>query len=365
MFKQARVTKTSRKLSASTAALAVASALTLSACAQKQVWVPEFDDARQTLEQVRQDPVVAALATKELHEAEQQFQLAHTAKEQFKSPEVIRFESNLAKIKTLVAQQQARALSANHHLEVAIGQQPMLAEELLAAASPQALTEPSMLAAMPANATVEQQLQALTQQIAALQQQLLQNPGGTTATQIEAAAVADAGAPPLSSASKTLPATSAEPELAAALPKPEVQQQALPTPASIQRSLSAMSAQPTSRGMVLTLGDRYFADGTARLWSGRAARHLDNVASVLTTNPTLNLNIEAHTDNSSGSDVSHDLSVNRAIALKSALVLRGVDGKRIHAIGYGASKPIMSNDLPLGRLQNRRVELIFPDTAGG
>jgi len=92
----------------------------------------------------------------------------------------------------------------------------------------------------------------------------------------------------------------------------------------------------------------------------RAARHLDNVANVLKKNPAVGLFIEGHTDDQATAVNSQDLSVNRAISIKSELVLRGVNADRISTRGFGHPRPIAENDTPLGRLQNRRVELIFP-----
>ena len=62
--------------------------------------------------------------------------------------------------------------------------------------------------------------------------------------------------------------------------------------ARLREELRAMNARPSDQGMSLVLGERYFENGSARLWSGRAARHLDNVAAVLSENPELRLDVE-------------------------------------------------------------------------
>jgi len=50
------------------------------------------------------------------------------------------------------------------------------------------------------------------------------------------------------------------------------------------------------------------------------------------------------------------LSLARAKAVRDYLVGKGIDSKRINPVGYGQSKPKVSNDTEAGRLANRRVE---------
>lgn len=168
---------------------------------------------------------------------------------------------------------------------------------------------------------------------------------------------------------------SAEPVMAAALPAPDNNnpyEEALPSAEApaveadsrLRGELRSMNARPTSRGMALTLGERYFEAGSARLWNGRAARHLDNIAAVMVENPGLVIDVEAHTDNQGTKEHRNNLTKDRAIAIKSALVLRGVNGRRINTTGFGDSAPKATNDTSLGRLQNRRVEVVFPNVEG-
>ncbi len=385
------------RLKASTLSLVVLGALSLNGCAGKQVWSPELESATKTYQEIAQDPLVSALAAEELAMAERQLQRAQTAQDQYKPVSWVQHEAQVAQLKTLTAQQRARALSANHKLQVAMGQQTLLSEAtLMAAAPPPPEIEPTMAAATPfdmsgpyyagAQGDIEAQLAALSQQLAALQIQLqaqsatIDTPQTLTAPQAQtnATPVAPVAAPigdlPLISADpaglesemaqQTAAASStdiaAEPAIAAAM-SVQQEQQPLPSAKQLHRELLAMNARSNSRGMALTLGDRYFEGRSSRLWSKRAARHLDNVAGFLDRNPRLSLDIEAHTDDEASSEENHDLSIDRATAIKSQLVLRGIEESRINATGFGESRPIAGNDNPLGRLQNRRVELIFPN----
>ena len=381
---------------ASTLSVVVLGALSLYGCAGKQVWNPELESATTTFQEIAQDPLVAALAADELAIAERQLQAAQTAHDQYKPVSMVTHEAQVAQLRALTAQQRARALSANHKLQLTMGQQPLLSEAtLMAAAPPPQEMEPTMAAATPLLVPddIAGQLAALQQQLAALQSQLqsqsivqsesavdniqqqfqqqpeiqqLPEPVQAAATPIaysESAQVSDPAGLEQEMALETgvIPAASAEPLIAAAIPAQEPQPQPLPSARQLHRELLSMNARSSSRGMALTLGDRYFEGRSARLWTKRADRHLDNVAAFLERHPQLSLDIEAHTDDEASSEENRDLSIDRATAIKSQLVLRGIEESRIDADGFGESRPIAGNDNPLGRLQNRRVELIFPD----
>ena len=52
------------------------------------------------------------------------------------------------------------------------------------------------------------------------------------------------------------------------------------------------------------------------------------------------------------------LSQARAQAVVNFLTTKGIAEDRLTALGFGASKPIASNQQEAGRLQNRRVEFV-------
>jgi len=68
--------------------------------------------------------------------------------------------------------------------------------------------------------------------------------------------------------------------------------------------------------------------------------------------------IEGHTDNTGNADFNVKLSQQRADAVRSLLVARGVAPERIATRGHGPKYPIVENDTPAGRQQNRRVEIL-------
>lgn len=84
---------------------------------------------------------------------------------------------------------------------------------------------------------------------------------------------------------------------------------------------------------------------------------LDKVVAMLKAKPVWRLTIEGHTDSTSTPEHNKDLSERRAAAVKNYLQEAGIDGSRLTTAGFGATKPVMTNNTELGRAQNRRVEL--------
>ncbi len=84
---------------------------------------------------------------------------------------------------------------------------------------------------------------------------------------------------------------------------------------------------------------------------------LDKIVAMLKSKSPWKLTIEGHTDSTSTPQHNQDLSERRAASVKAYLQAGGVDAARLKTVGYGATKPVTSNDTELGRSQNRRVEL--------
>jgi outer membrane protein OmpA-like peptidoglycan-associated protein len=86
---------------------------------------------------------------------------------------------------------------------------------------------------------------------------------------------------------------------------------------------------------------------------------LKEISQVLGEHPDWKLGVEGHTDNIGGDAFNLDLSQRRAAAVKQALVTRyHIAAERLSPAGFGAARPVESNNTMEGRARNRRVELV-------
>lgn len=125
----------------------------------------------------------------------------------------------------------------------------------------------------------------------------------------------------------------------------------------IAESAPDFSAMIGSSGKYVTHG--IFFDTDSAQLKPESAPVLKMVAQGLERNPNLKLEIDGYTD--SVGDAAHnvDLSRRRSEAVKSVLISQfGIDAGRLTSSGFGADRPVASNDTPDGRAQNRRVEFI-------
>jgi outer membrane protein OmpA-like peptidoglycan-associated protein len=86
---------------------------------------------------------------------------------------------------------------------------------------------------------------------------------------------------------------------------------------------------------------------------------LDLLYKYLIDNPTMEIEVQGHTDNQGDAKANLVLSQNRVNEVKKYLVTKGIDKKRIMARGYGGNRPDYSNVKEETRKMNRRVEFVI------
>lgn len=126
----------------------------------------------------------------------------------------------------------------------------------------------------------------------------------------------------------------------------------------MQRQIDELKAEATDRGLVLTLGNTLFDTGRSDL-KPVAATGLNKLVAFLNDYPDRTVAIEGHTDDVGSVEMNQTLSQHRADSVKSYLMQKGIQSRRLTASGIGETQPIADNQSESGRQQNRRVEVII------
>jgi len=114
-----------------------------------------------------------------------------------------------------------------------------------------------------------------------------------------------------------------------------------------------------ARGVIVTLpGSIYFNVNKADV-KPAMQEQLVKIARALAAVPDQNLLIEGHTDSDGASEYNLSLSELRAQSVQKILLSGGIADERMKIKGYGETKPIADNATPVGKAQNRRVEIVL------
>jgi outer membrane protein OmpA-like peptidoglycan-associated protein len=109
--------------------------------------------------------------------------------------------------------------------------------------------------------------------------------------------------------------------------------------------------------------DVLFDSGSATLDpDGRSA--LEQVADVMNDYRKTAVVVQGHTDALGSEETNQYLSERRARAVENYLTNRGVDPRRMTAVGFGESAPVASNSSAYGRQKNRRVDVLLKAKSG-
>lgn len=124
-------------------------------------------------------------------------------------------------------------------------------------------------------------------------------------------------------------------------------------PKRIQRSISLQKFQV---GVSRVLHNIYFNFDKAT-FATESYSELNKLEKMLAGNPNTKVEISGHTDNIGAKEYNKKLSQMRANAVVNYLAGKGIDKRRLTAVGYGEEHPLASNDdNKEGREINRRVE---------
>lgn len=86
---------------------------------------------------------------------------------------------------------------------------------------------------------------------------------------------------------------------------------------------------------------------------------LKEIAKVLQDNKDVRVKIVGHTDSDGSNESNLDLSKRRSASVKNALTTEfGIEAARMETDGKGEMEPVVDNNTPEGKANNRRVEFI-------
>jgi outer membrane protein OmpA-like peptidoglycan-associated protein len=125
----------------------------------------------------------------------------------------------------------------------------------------------------------------------------------------------------------------------------------------LDATLLELHPEQTERGVVIVMDDVWF-DRERSTLRPDALPDLSRLADYLRSHQGLEVIVEGHADRNEVGHGAVDLSEDRAEAVEDYFEDQGIDDDRIVTRAYGASEPRTAGATPLGRQQNRRVEIV-------
>lgn len=117
-----------------------------------------------------------------------------------------------------------------------------------------------------------------------------------------------------------------------------------------------IALSPIARGKTRLL---IFFDFDKSTLQSESKPELARLKKFMNDNPSVNVELQGHTDDQGTDDYNLKLSSDRANAVKQYLEDAGVDGDRITTKGFGESQPLVQGTSDEARAKNRRVELVI------
>ncbi len=140
----------------------------------------------------------------------------------------------------------------------------------------------------------------------------------------------------------------------------------IPKEAAYNETNKSLTLPPIAPGSKVILNNLFFDFDKAEL-RPYSNTELNNLHEFLKSHPDLAVEIAGYTDSKGTDEYNNALSKARAEAVVNYLKQKGIDQKRLTAVGHGKADPVAPNkkadgsDDPDGRQLNRRVELKIID----
>ena len=127
-----------------------------------------------------------------------------------------------------------------------------------------------------------------------------------------------------------------------------------------QQALAVAGLAVDQQGQIKTVQDILFQPKSSKLRE-EAAYVVTDAVQYLLKHRRKTATIKGHTDAYGTEEENLNLSIQRAFAVRNAMIAAGIPAFRLEPLGVGEMRPVASNETEKGRTANRRVEIIFPD----
>lgn len=124
------------------------------------------------------------------------------------------------------------------------------------------------------------------------------------------------------------------------------------------QALSNMGFKKVDDGWKLVLPDRVSFEFDNDGLKPELEKSIADVARQLLSVQIMQVRVEGHSDNVGPRDYNRDLSLRRANTVAAVLIAAGFSAHDVESKGYGMDLPIADNATDVGRMENRRVEII-------
>ena len=124
-----------------------------------------------------------------------------------------------------------------------------------------------------------------------------------------------------------------------------------------QLANSDISVTRNGDQIILNMPNSITFDTDSSILKPIAIDSLGSVSQVVKEFDKTNIIITGHTDNTGRASYNQLLSEKRAQSVANQMMNTGITHSRVAVNGEGATHPLVSNNTPTGRAQNRRVEI--------
>jgi len=111
---------------------------------------------------------------------------------------------------------------------------------------------------------------------------------------------------------------------------------------------------PGGVGHLITLENLIFAQGKFDI-TEESFDELDKLVIMLRETPSMEIQLEGHTDFRGSPTANMNLSQLRVDATKTYVVSKGIETSRVSTKAFGGTEPLTRENTPEARAQNRRV----------